>query len=41
MFNPDNYKIFCSKGVEHFENFLINIENKLDIKENLKTIFKE
>ena len=41
MFNPDNYKIFCSKDIEHFENFLINIENKLDIKENLKTIFKE
>ena len=40
MFNPDNYKIICSKDIEKFEKFLMNIENKIDIKENLKKILK-
>ena len=40
MFNPDNYKIICSKDIERFEKFLMNIENKIDIKENLKKILK-
>ena len=40
MFNPDNYKIICSKDFEKLEKFLMNIENKIDIKENLKKILK-